>query len=175
MAALQVSGPQRIIGIHCTAYFNVSYDPNCRRREQPQPLAYAINSIIRRKHPVPCSFDVEIFLLYPFSTFHGVPTHSPSPQNSPNLRVYPCKASLRHNVAVIHCPTSDHRVEIQNQIRLCRCFVSIHDFSDLIHKRLHAFTGRGNKQFARILSDILAQKIETLCDMRDPSFLVREL
>ena len=75
---------------------------------------------------------------------------------------------------VIHGPTPNNRVELPDQIYLCGTFVSLDDFSDLVHECLNTLSGRFDEQLFGILAYVLPKEIETLGNVGDLGFLFRE-
>jgi len=79
--------------------------------------------------------------------------------------------SLLTNMPVILRPAPQKRVEQANQISSLRLSVCLHDRPDLVQERFHALLGWLNEQFAIVLADVLAQKVEALRYVRDHGFL----
>src|SRR5262245_43278012 len=96
-----------------------------------------------------------------------------------NSMVYLAVRVLTDYVPVILRPSSDHRVELQNQMSGSSLLAILHDFSDFVQERLYVLAGRLDEQLAlaaiAILADILSEKIEPFFDMHDASFLRGEV
>jgi hypothetical protein len=118
---------------------------------------------------------VEIPIPNPPCSFRGVSTLRPLPEHLPNVRVYRREDGFCHDVAVIHCPAPNDRIEFLYHYRLCGTCVAFDDFPDPREERLNAFPGRLDQKLAVVLAYILAEKIEPLRDVGDPGFLIREL
>ena len=84
----EVRRPRRVErGCHAS-YLDVSLNRDGHGTEEPKALMSTIARLLRGKYPTPVSLYVKVFLSNPTGTFHGVSTHSPLPEESPNLRVY---------------------------------------------------------------------------------------
>ena len=77
-------------------------------------------------------------------------------------------------MTVIHGPTPNHGVELQNQIRLRGAPVLPHDLPNLLQKCLHTFACWFDKQLIRVLADILPEEVEPIGNVSDSGFLFRE-
>src|SRR5215831_11532910 len=77
-------------------------------------------------------------------------------------------------VSVIICPSLYFGIQQRYQT-VGRCLLmSFNRFSDILQERLHVLFRRASEQEPVILPDILSKKVETVRDVRDLGFLLRE-
>ena len=79
-----------------------------------------------------------------------------------------------HHVPVIVGPAPNHGVELGDQIRRCGLLIGLHDLPDLAEECLDILSGGFDQKFTRVLTYILAQKIEAVLDVCDAGFLRRQ-
>ena len=87
-ASGEVTRPRGIERICRASYLDVSHNRDGHGTEEPKALICIVTRQLRGKYPTPVSLRVKVFMSNPTGTFHGVSTHSPLPEESPNLRVY---------------------------------------------------------------------------------------
>jgi len=74
-------------------------------------------------------------------------------------------------MAVIVCPTTDDRVEPPDHLLLFRGSMRTNFTAYLLQEGVHVLLGRCNQELAPMLTQVLAQEVEALFDMRDAGFL----
>jgi hypothetical protein len=76
-----------------------------------------------------------------------------------------------YHMPVIVGPTPDEGVELGYQRCGCGLFVDLHDLPDFPEECLHILPGGFDQKFSRVLTYMLAQKIEAVLNVRDAGFL----
>src|SRR5215510_14505674 len=104
----------------------------------------------------------------------------PLPEGAPDFMVYSVERFLGRTMSMVVTPATNDGVQQANQQGLAEGFVRVDDFSDLLQERVRVLLRWLDQGFATVLTEILAEEIETLVDMsgaclvgreRQPSFL----
>ncbi len=95
----------------------------------------------------------------------------PLPESVPDVRVERREGHFCYDVAMIHSPSPNDRVQSMDQHRLSDTRVTLDDFPDLVEQRFDTFLRWLDQQFATVLAHVLAKKVETFGDMGDPDLL----
>src|SRR6266702_5475308 len=117
---------------------------------------------------------VEVFVLDPSSRFVIVSFPGPLPQHLKDGTVYILKDFFAHHMLMIPCPSSNERVEQQDQVTSSGSLMVLDHFSDFFQKRFHVLFRRLDDELAVVLAYMLSEKVEALVDMRNKGFLRRE-
>jgi len=85
------------------------------------------------------------------------------------------KDRFAHYMTMIECPTSNHRIELCDQLACGQVTTFFDTFSDLPQKRFHALLRWSNEELAAFSSAIfahrLSKEIKPVFDMCDDGFL----
>jgi hypothetical protein len=84
------------------------------------------------------------------------------------------KRLLADHMPVILRPAPQEAVELQDQVPGLGLLVSFHQRTDLVQERLDALLRRRDEQLAVVFTDMLAEEVEALRDVRDDCLLWRE-
>src|ERR1017187_8944500 len=83
----KIGYPRRVKGIGQRSDFDVPSDRDRHRTKEPKSVSIATNRAIRCEYPRPVSICLEVSISNPPCPFRGMSTHSPLPEQLPNLRV----------------------------------------------------------------------------------------
>jgi len=81
----KVRGPRRIKWIGQSSDLDMSRNRDRHCAEEPKPAGVSISWTLRSKVPRPVSVDPEVSRPYPPSSFHGMPTFCPLPEQLPDV------------------------------------------------------------------------------------------
>ena len=99
----------------------------------------------------------------------------PSPKCPVNLTVDVCKNLLADDMSMVVSPSLNNRIEFHYQtISRSVSTFCLDNSLNLVEKCSLAFGRRFDKEFAVVLADVLAEKIEAIIDMGDGRLLRRE-
>ena len=71
-------------------------------------------------------------------------------------------------------PAANFGVELRYQPVRWSLFVGLNELSDVRKKRVHVFLRRASEKLSVVLTDMLSEKVESVLNVRDRSFLWRE-
>ena len=114
---------------------------------------------------------MEVFVLDPSSRFVVVSFPGPLPYHLKDGTIYILKDFLTDHMLVIPGPSSNERVEQQDQISGCGSLVFLHDFSDFFQERFHVLLGRFDNELTVVLAYMLSEKVEAVFNMCNEGFL----
>ena len=88
--------------------------------------------------------------------------------------VYALEGFFRDNVAMVHRPTAQDRVEFVYQVYGLGRAIAADNVLDLAQHGVHTFQRGLDEQFAFIFTDVLAKKIEAVVYVRDLGLFLRQ-
>lgn len=135
-------------------------------------------AVVDRAREDPCSVvdAMKVLLFDPRRRFRVVPPFAPTPQHLEKTSIDPRKDSGTARMTMIERPTPDLEIESVDQFaRRVRTRFSEDRCAKLGQKTCDTFAGRFGKNLPTpIASQILAQEVEAVCDMRDSGLLAGE-
>ena len=72
---------------------------------------------------------------------------------------------------MIPCPSSNERVEQQDQVTSSGSLMVLDHFSDFFQERFHVLLGRFDNELTVVLAYMLSEKVEAVFNMRHEGFL----
>lgn len=169
---LKVSFPLWVKGIGFGLDFDVSVDGDMGRFDQ---LLGSIRTVLLFEYPIEAAvafvLGTEVFSVYPALAFVAMTPFCPAPQSLVHLIVDVCEGLFANHMAVVVGPTSDNGVEFGNQLTSRQMVMGLDDGTNFEQQGLDALFGWFDEQLAFVLTDILAQEIKALFNIRHFRFL----
>src|SRR5260221_13006287 len=103
---------------------------------------------------------VEVFVLDPSSRFGVVSFSGPLPQHLKDGTFNILKDLFSHHMLMIPCPSSNERVEQQDQVTTSSYMMVLDHFSAFFQKRFHVLFQRLDYAFAFVLTYMLSNKVK---------------
>ncbi len=164
--------PFWVIGIGLCFDFSVSFDWYAGGLCQVVDLTI----LFSREDPIVSTRGLEVFLRDPVVGFLWVSSFHPLSQSSIDRVVYSMKNVCAHDVLMILCPSSNDRIEHQDQSASRERLVLLDDVPDLFQVSMHILSRWFDQQFVLlscfVLAYILTQEIEPLLNMSNVGFFV---
>ncbi len=166
-----VALPFRIIGVGLAFDFGVSFNGHARRLCEEVFLTFHFSM----KDPIVPFDGLEVFLRNPSVGFLWVPSFHPPSQCSIDRVVYVVKHVCADDMLMILGPSSDDRIEHQDQSARRERVVLLDDIPNLFQMSMHTLLRWFNQQSVPLsgflLAYVLTQEIEPVLDMGDAGFL----
>jgi len=163
------------ICIHSDFYMPPSGCFACMRQAKPYRRAVRLSAGHCRKRWVSPHHSVPVSPRDPSSRAVGVPTFGPYSETRPDDSFCFPEGFRCDHVAMIVSPSPNNRVEQSYQIFLFGRTVPTDNRPNLFKEGVRVLLRRLDQELAAIFADVLAQEVESLFDVRDASFLWREL
>ncbi len=165
-----VGFPCWVVGISLCFDFRVPFDWYARRVCQMYHLAIYLSE----EDPIVSLHGREVFLRDPAVGFLWVSSFHPLSESSVDCVIYIPKNICADDVLVILRPSSDNRVEQENQPSSRERLVLLDDVPDLFQMSMHILLRWFDQQFVLfscfVLAYILTQEIETVRNMCNAGF-----
>src|ERR1035438_6717223 len=113
---------------------------------------------------------MKVSILHPTGVLIWMSATTPAPQLAPDLEIHAVECTAGNTVSMIVRPSTDDRIEPNDQVRLCCRLVSLDYFPDLCQERLSILLGGRYQQFAAILPEVLAEEVESILNASHVSF-----
>jgi hypothetical protein len=167
-----VGFPFWIIGIGLCFDFGVSFDWHAGRLCEVVNLAILFSI----EDPIVSPTGLEVFLRDPSVGFLWVSSFHPLPQSSIDRVVYIVKNVCADDMLMILRPSSNNRIEHQDQSPSRERLVLLDEVPDFFQVSVHILSRWFNQQFVLlscfVLAYILTQEIEPLLNMSNAGFFV---
>ncbi len=146
-AFLKVLLPGWIVGIGRGFDLRVSFNTDRRGREQ---VGHPRFSLFRLENPSEdpsvWPFVGEVPVFNPAAWFVPVSPARPTPEGLEDGMVHSVKDVFTHDMPVIECPSTDHRVEFSDQFTCREISAFLDTLPDLSEEGFHALLRRGNEE-----------------------------
>src|SRR5258708_16621369 len=169
-----VGFPFRVVGVCLTFDLSMSFDRHtgCVCEVIFLPILLSIED------PVVPFVGLEVFLRDPLVGFVWVSSFHPPSESSVDRVVYGTKHVCTYYILMILCPTSNDRVEHENESSRRQRLVLLDDFPDLFQVGMHVLLCWFDQQFVLlscfVFAYVLTEEIEPVLNMGDAGFLSGE-
>ena len=175
-AFLKVLFPGWIVGIGRGFDLCVPFNADGGGSEK---MDYSLFSLFRgegsSEDPAVWPFVGEVFVFHPSAWFVPVSPARPTPEGLEDGVVSSMKDVFTHDMPVIECPSTNHRVEFSDQFACREISAFLDAFPHLSEEGFDALLRGSNEELGAfphpIFTDGLSKEIEALLDMGDDGFL----